>query len=168
MSSVRQRKGARVAPVSPLATSIAEAETPDVAEAVEASPIHATSEVPKRVSTQSRFGWLVDFLLVVVLLASGLYLRLTSIDNPNKIVFDEVHFTQFATWYLSVSVHGTLRTPEEVDFIAFHPELAGKLLRCVDHAVAPPPSLYAAACPPTRHPLPPCHSLRQLTSTPRS
>ena len=105
MSSVRQRRGARAAPASPPATPIRAAETPDATEAVESSPIK--SEVPKRVSTQSRLGWLVDFLLVVVLLASGLYLRLTSIDNPNKIVFDEVHFTQFATWYLSVSVRET-------------------------------------------------------------
>ena len=40
------------------------------------------------------------------------YLRFVSIDNPNKIVFDEVHFTQFATWYLSgnyfVDIHPPL------------------------------------------------------------
>lgn len=87
MSSVRQRKGAASASI--------------------ASPVAATPPpMPPVPSPPSKPSILVDVLLVLVLLGAALYLRLVSIDNPNKIVFDEVHFTQFATWYLSGNYFG--------------------------------------------------------------
>jgi hypothetical protein len=95
--SLRQRhKGGHgvVAPPPPSPSS-----TPEV-------PSSKTATGPSSTTDLTRTTPLWDGVIVVLLLLVALYIRLDSIENPNRIVFDEVHFTQFATWYNSGNYFG--------------------------------------------------------------
>lgn len=99
---LRQRKGAALVASPPASTSSTDDEG-----ARKPSPAAEAVESPRRPPSL-----VIDVLIVLGLLGLALFLRLHSIENPNKIVFDEIHFSQFATWYLSgnyfVDIHPPL------------------------------------------------------------